>query len=133
MFETDEEHTYETIFRFAELKVEQLNLTKGLLIDTGEKLALIQVQEKAQPRISITHDYFGSHAKNFKTPTAKFLISKKGLVHSTYLLKPINNKAAIKDLDVSQVSDGSTCKITINGKTPVTLEINKDSVKYNRC
>ncbi|MFA7290154.1 MAG: alginate lyase family protein [Melioribacteraceae bacterium] len=112
-FECAYEHTYETIFRFADIKVVNYKDTNRLLIDSGSNLTLIPVVENEEPKLRITENYFGSHAKNIKTPTAVYKLKSKGSFHSTYLIKSINDELDIEKLYVVQKIENDICKIDL--------------------
>ena len=114
-FESENEHNYETVFRFADIEVKPFNSSNNLIIDSGSKLTLIPIVENnsAEMKIEMENNYFGSHAQNIKTPTSIFQLSKKGTLHSTFLMKGINNEADIEKIKVIQKIDGMNCNITL--------------------
>ncbi|MGD8780810.1 MAG: heparinase II/III family protein [Ignavibacteria bacterium] len=116
-FECDGQHKYETVFRFADIKVNPVQSTNKLLIDPGDKIALIHVSEGDPAELIMEEAYFGSHAKNIKTPTSIYQLSNNGTLHSTFLIKGINNKADIEKIKVSQKTDDMNCRINLTDES----------------
>lgn len=112
-FESDDEHEYETILRFADTKVNQFNLSNKLTIGSNDKLTILPFGENNLAELKMKKDYFGSKAKNTKTPTAIFRLRKKGTLHSSYLIKSIDNENEIEKVKVEQIIEGMNCNINL--------------------
>jgi hypothetical protein len=112
-FECDYEHNYETIFRYSDIKVTTHKNTNRLLIDSGDKLALIPISQNDQPKLRMEENYFGSHAKNVMTPTSIYQLNNSGSFHSTYLIKVINDESDIEKIKLDQKIENDVCKIEL--------------------
>ena len=112
-FECNEQHIYETIFRFANTEVRSLESTNKLLIDSGDMLVLIPVLGNSPNKLTMEESYFGSHARNIKTPTSVYQISKNGSVHSSFLLKTVNTNEDIEKIKATQNIDDMSCHIKL--------------------
>lgn len=110
-FQSDSQHDYETRFRFADINVGSFKSSSNLIIDNGDKLVLVPVSGGNSINLLMGEDYFGSHAKNIKTPTSIYQISNSGTLHSSFLLKGINNKEDIDKIFISQEVEDNVCKI----------------------
>jgi hypothetical protein len=126
-FETEKEHNYKTIFRFADLKISHDDSTKNVFIKSIEKLAMIPISKKNIIKLEITENYFGSHAKNIKTPTTIIESLHKGIFHSTYLFIGIENLNYVEKIKVSQVEDELKCSIIIEDENGVKNNITFDN------
>ncbi|MCK9279382.1 MAG: heparinase II/III family protein [Melioribacteraceae bacterium] len=133
-FECDYEHNYETIFRYADLKVTPYKDTNRLLIDSGDKLVLIPIAQYEQPTLKLEKNYFGSHAKNILTPTSIFQLSSNGSFHSAYLIKAINEEADIDRISVMQEIDDELFKIDLTDEKgeKISMSISLRNVDDNR-
>ena len=116
-FECTDEHNYETIFRFADVKVGPFQSTNKLLIDSGDNLVLIPILENDSTKLTMEESYFGSHARNIKTPTSIYRFSNNGTLHSTFLLKTINNEADVEKIKTTQSIKDMSCTIKIKDET----------------
>lgn len=112
-FDTDAQHRYETIFRFADIKVSPVRSTNRLLIDSGDKLALMPVSQGDSAKLNIKEGYFGTHAKNIKTPTSIYESIHQGPFHSSFLIKGVTDEADVEKIHVSQETDGMNCTIVL--------------------
>lgn len=126
-FESNGLHDYETRFRFADIKVDSFKSSNNLIIDNGDKLVLVPVSGGNSINLLMGEDYFGSHAKNIKTPTSIYQISNSGTLHSSFLLKEINNKEDIDKIFISQEVEDNVCKINFTDDSG-----QKISMKFSR-
>lgn len=116
-FECEGKHDYETRFRFADINVSSYKSSNSLIIDSGDKLALVPVSDVNSLKLSIEDDYFGSHAKNIKTPTSIYQKSGNGSLHSSFLLKEVDTKEDIDKVYVSQEIEDKVCKINFTNES----------------
>ncbi len=132
LFESSERHDYTTIFRFADLKVSKTELNGRLLIETGNgKLAVIPVSDGNNSNLTVKEDYFGSHAKNIRTPTADFNVDKNGTLHSTFLIKPVNSGRDIQKISLSQSVDQTGCTIKMKNEDGEEIDVNIKNAATN--
>lgn len=129
-FECNDQHDYDTIFRYADLKVNRIQTTNKLLVDSGDKLIVIPILEKNPTKLFIKEDYFGSNAKNIKTPTSVFHASHSGTFHSTFLIKPVDNESDIEKIITSQKVENMVCKIYLTDENAqeICISINNGEV-----
>lgn len=116
-FECNGEHEYETIFRYADVKVSPVRSSNRLLIDSGDKLIVIPISEDNSQNVRIKEDYFGSHAKNIKTPTSVFCASSNGTYHSSFLVIPVDSENVIEKISVNQKVKEKICKIVLTDES----------------
>ncbi|MCB0283650.1 MAG: alginate lyase family protein [Calditrichae bacterium] len=112
-FESDSEHTYDTIFRFADIKVSQSKSGNRLMIDSGEKLILMPASRRNSETVTLKNDFLGSHAKNIKTPTSVYHFKEDGNLHTAFLLKAVDNNSEIEKIKFSQIDDGIRCELKL--------------------
>lgn len=127
-FESSDPHKYDTLFRYAGVKINQLNSTNRLLIDSGDKLVLIPISERNSQCLQIKDGYFGSHGKNVVTPTSVYSISNNKTLHSTYLIKAIENDSDAKKILVKQQVYDTNCSVRITDELgqEICLTFNND-------
>jgi len=112
-FKTDKKHTYDMIFRFADIQVNPVHSTNKLFINSGDKLALIPVSNCDSTALKIKEDYFGTHAMNIQTPTSVYQSNYDGTFHSSFLIKGVNGEADVEKINVSQKTDGMKCTLDL--------------------
>jgi len=112
-FASDTQHQYETIFRFADIKVNTVRSTNRLFIDSGDRLVLIPVTQGDSATVTMKEDYFGSHAKNIKTPTSIYQSMRTGNFHSSFLIKRVNSEVVVEKIKVRQKTKGMNCTIDL--------------------
>ena len=115
-FECNDEHVYETIFRYADLKIRPIRSTNRVLIDSGDKLVIIPVSDNNSHILRIDEGYFGSHSKNVKTPTSVFQSTNNGTYHSSFLVMPVLDESDSEKINVHQNAENKICKILFDYK-----------------
>lgn len=116
-FECTGQHSYETIFRFADINVSPIQVGNKLMIDSGDMLVLIPIVENDSLKMIMDESYFGSHGKNIKTPTAIYNFNNYGNLHSNFLLKSINSEADAERIKITQTINDKRCKIKLEDET----------------
>lgn len=112
-FETDGEHEYDTIFRFAEVNITPLDSKRGLIINSVDKLVLIKINNRDLENLSIKSDYYSDKGKNIKTPTSVFKCRAAKTYHSTYLIKAVETDISAENIFAEQKIIDGKCSVTI--------------------
>ncbi len=130
-FECHGYHDYEARFRFADINVSSYKSSNNLIIDSGDKLALVSASNGNSIKLLMEEDYFGSHAKNIKTPTSIFQINSSGTLHSSFLLKGVNNEEDIDKISFGQEIKDKVCKINFKDESGQKISMKFISGKVN--